>query len=117
GSMEYFNLRNEGTVVPNITRLVHAFRKRQLPIIYVCVGSEYQDLRDMPGRHRDWIRRIERESGVEDILWSQNPAYAVRSEFAPEATDTIIRKTAFGAFTSSSIDQTLRSLDLGTIVV
>src|SRR6187401_280798 len=59
GSMDYFNERNETVVVPNIERLVDAFRKRSLPIIYVCVGSDYRDLRDMPRRHREWIRRIE----------------------------------------------------------
>ena len=74
-------------------------------------------LRDMPRRHREWIRRIERESDVQDILWSQNPAYAVRREFAPREEDTIVKKTAFGAFTSSTIDETLRSLELDTIVV
>lgn len=117
GSMDYFNERNEQVVVPNIARLVDEFRARRVPIVYVCVGSEYRDLRDMPRRHREWIRRIERESGVEDILWSQNPAYAVRREFAPREEDTIVKKTAFGAFTSSTIDETLRSLELDTLVV
>lgn len=117
GSMDYFNERNETVVVPNIARLVDAFRARAIPIVYVCVGSDYRDLRDMPRRHRDWIRRIEREGGVEDILWSRNPAYAVRREFAPRGEDTIVKKTAFGAFTSSTIDETLRSLELDTLVV
>ena len=117
GSMDYFNERNEGTVVPGIARLVEAFRARELPIVYVCVGSQYRDLRDMPARHREWIRRIERESGVEDILWAENDAYAVRAELAPRAQDTIVRKTAFGAFTSSTIDETLRSMGLEQIVV
>lgn len=117
GSMDYFNTRNETVVVPNIARLVEAFRAREIPIVYVCVGSDYRDLRDMPRRHREWIRRIERESGVDDILWSQNPAYAVRREFAPREKDTIVKKTAFGAFTSSTLDETLRSLELDTLVI
>jgi nicotinamidase-related amidase len=115
--MEYFNERTESVVVPGITRLVEGFRIRNIPIVYVCVGSDYRDLRDMPRRHREWIRRIEQESGVEDILWSQNPAYAVRREFAPMQHDTIVKKTAFGAFTSSAIDGTLRSLELDTLIV
>jgi nicotinamidase-related amidase len=117
GSMDYFNERNESVVVPSITRLVDGFRARSLPIVYVCVGSDYRDLRDMPARHREWIRQIERESGVEDILWAQNPAYAVRREFTPRDEDTVVKKTAFGAFTSSSIDETLRALELDTLVV
>jgi nicotinamidase-related amidase len=117
GSMDFFNERNEEVVVPGIARLVQGFRDRGLPIIYVCVGSEYRDLRDLPERHREWIRSIESQSGVEDILWSGNSAYAVRSEFAPHDGDTIVRKTAFGAFTSSTIDETLRSMELKQLVV
>lgn len=117
GSMDYFNERNETVVVPNISKLVGAFRDRQIPIVFVCVGSDYRDLRDMPSRHRAWIRRIESESGVPDILWSRNPAYRVRDEFAPREEDTVVKKTAFGAFTSSTIDETLRSLDVDTLVV
>ena len=117
GSMDYFNDRNENVVVPAIARLVEGFRARRLPVVYVCVGSQYRDLRDMPARHREWIRRIERESGVEDILWVENPAYAVRAELAPRPEDTIVRKTAFGAFTSSTIDETLRGMKLEQIVV
>lgn len=117
GSMAYFNARNESQVVPGIGRLVEAFRARSLPIVYVLVGSDYRDLRDLPHRHREWIRKIERESGIEDILWSGNPAYRVRDEFAPEPEDTLVKKTAFGAFTSSTIDETLRSMELDQLLV
>jgi len=117
GSMDYFNERNESTVVPNIARLVPAARERSIPIIYICVGSDYRDLRDMPPRHREWIRRIERESGVEDILWSGNSAYDVRREFPPQPGDTIVKKTAFGAFTSSTLDEVLRALGVDTLAV
>jgi biuret amidohydrolase len=117
GSMEYFNERNETIVVPNIARLVASFRERGLPVVWVCVGSQYRDLRDLPRRHREWIRRIERESGVEDILWAASPAYAIRRELDPREEDTVVKKTAFGAFTSSTIDETLRSMDVDTIVV
>lgn len=117
GSMDYFNSRNESVVVPSIASLVAECRKREISIIYVCVGSDYRDLRDMPARHRTWIRTIEERSGVPDILWSENPAYAVRREFAPQPGDTIVKKTAFGAFTSSMLDETLRSMQIETLVV
>ena len=35
----------------------------------------------------------------------------------PREEDTVVKKTAFGAFTSSTIDETLRSLDVDTLVV
>jgi nicotinamidase-related amidase len=117
GSMAFFNERNEGQVVPGITRLVEGFRARGLPIVYVLVGSDYRDLRDLPARHRRWIRTIEEASGVEDILWSGNPAYRVREEFRPHSEDTIVKKTAFGAFTSSTMDETLRSMQIDQLLV
>ena len=54
---------------------------------------------------------------MEDILWTGNPASRVRDEFAPQEGDTIIHKTAFGAFTSSTMDETLRSMGLDTLIV
>jgi len=117
GSMDFFNQRLEDQVVPSIARLVAGFRERQLPIVYVLVGSDYRDLRDLPRRHREWIRTIERASGIEDILWSGNPAYRVREEFPPLPEDTIVKKTAFGAFTSSTLDETLRSMGIEQLVV
>lgn len=117
GCMDYFNNRNEERVVPGITRLVRGFRSRNLHIIYLLFGSAYRDLRDMPARLRAWVRRIERESGVDDIFWAGNPTYAVRKEFEPREADTLIRKTTFGAFNSSVIDTTLQSMGVDTLII
>jgi biuret amidohydrolase len=115
--MDYFNDRNENLVVPGIARLVDGFRERNLPIVYLCLGSDYRDMRDVPKRLRDWIRQVEKESGIEDIFWSQNPAYAIRREFAPRESDTIIKKTTFGAFNSSVIEPTLEAMGIDTLVI
>jgi nicotinamidase-related amidase len=117
GSCDYFNKRNEEVVVPGITRLVNEFRARELPIIYLCYGSDYRDLRDMPVRWRAWIKEVEDRSGVRDIFWSGNPLYAIREEFAPRPEDTVIKKTTWGAFNSSTIDQTLCNMNVHTLVM
>jgi biuret amidohydrolase len=117
GCMDYFNERNESQVVPGIARLVQAFRDRALPIVFLLLGSEYRDLRDVPPRLRAWIRQLEQESGVEDIFWAGNSAYAVRKEFEPQEGDTIIRKTTFGAFNSSTVDATLQSMGVDTLII
>lgn len=117
GCVDYFNERNERLVVPGIARLVQGFRDRDLPIVYLLLGSDHRDLRDVPPRLRAWLRRLERESGVEDIFWSGNPAYAVRREFEPQESDTIVEKTTFGAFNSSTIDATLRSMRVETLIL
>jgi nicotinamidase-related amidase len=107
----------ETQVVLGITRLVEELRKRSLPIIYLCRGSDYQGMRDVPERLRNWIRQVERASGVDDIFWSGNPAYAVRKEFAPQAGDTIIKNRTFGAFNSSVIESTLQAMVVDTLVI
>ena len=117
GSMDHFNARNEAVVVPAIARLLDYFRRHDLSVIYLLLGSNYRDLRDVPARLRAWIRDVEHRSGVEDIFWSGNPAFAVRRELAPRAGETTIQKTTFGAFNGSNIDQVLRLLGIETLVI
>jgi nicotinamidase-related amidase len=117
GSMRHFNERNETIVIPAIRRLLDYFRSRGLSVIYLLLGSEYRDLRDVPARLRAWVRDVERRSGVEDIFWSGNPAFAVRKEIAPIEGETLIRKTTFGAFNSSNIDQVLQLIGVETLVI
>lgn len=117
GSMDHFNRRNETVVIPAIRRLLDYFRRHDLSVIYLLLGSDYRDLRDVPERLRAWIRDVEQRSGVEDIFWSGNPAFAVRREIAPLPGETRIQKTTFGAFNGSNIDRVLRLLGIETLVI
>ncbi len=117
GSGAYFDDRVERLVVPNIARLVEAFRDRGLPIVYLCLGADERDLSDMPPRFAAWIRDVEERSGIHDLFWRQNPLYAVRSEFPPQEGDIVVHKKSFGAFNSSNIDEVLHEHGLQTIVM
>ena len=117
GAMDYFNQRNETVVIPTIRTLLDYFRKHGLPVIYLMLGSEYRDLRDLPARVRAWVQDVEARSGVHDIFWAGNPAYRVRDEIAPLPEETVIRKTTFGAFNSSNIDQVLQFMGIETLVI
>lgn len=117
GAMQHFNERNESVVIPAIRTLLDYFRRHELTVVYLLLGSEYRDLRDVPARLRDWIRDVEARSGVHDIFWTGNPAYAVRRELAPQEGETQIRKTTFGAFNGSGIDRTLRLMGVETLVI
>jgi len=117
GSMAYFNERNENVVIPTIARLIDYFRSHGMKVVYLTLGSEYRDYRDLPDRLRRWIRRLEEETGIEDIYWTGNPSWAIRKEIAPAAGDTIIGKTTWGAFNSTTIDQTLRAMGVETLVI
>lgn len=117
GCMRYFNERNEQIVIPAIQALVAYFRSREMRVVYLTLGSRYRDLRDVPDRLRRWIRQLEAESGVPDIFWAGNPAYAIRKEIEPLPDETVVNKTTFGAFNSSSIEQVLRELRVKTLVI
>jgi biuret amidohydrolase len=117
GSAAYFDDRVENLVVPNIARLVDAFRERDVPIVYLCLGAEQRDLSDLPARMAAWIRDVEQRSGMTDIFWRENPLYAVRREFEPRDGDIVVHKKTFGAFNSSNLDDVLREHGLQTIVM
>jgi nicotinamidase-related amidase len=117
GSMDYFIDRVERTMIPTIRTLLEYFRRIRMPVVYVLLGSDYRDLRDCPARFRAWVRKLEQESGVEDVFWSGGRNYEVRDEIAPVEGETIVRKLTMGAFNSGNIDTVLRSMGIETLVV
>ena len=117
GSMDYFFERVETTLIPSIRKLLDYFRANRLPVIHVLLGSDYRDLRDCPPRFREWVAKLERDSGVEDIFWSGGRGYEVRDEIAPVEGETIVRKLTMGAFNSGNIDTVLRSMGLTSLVI
>lgn len=117
GSLAYFNKRVEDSVIPEISALLNIFRTRAMPVVYLTVGSHDRQLRDMPSRTRAFIRDMEERSGVQDVFWSGNPAFAIRDEIAPLPTELVINKTTWGAFTSSPIDALLRDRGIRNLVI
>jgi nicotinamidase-related amidase len=117
GSVDYFNERNERLTVPRIRRLLAAARGRGVHVVYLTIGAQHRDLRDFPARTRRWIREVEERSGVHDIFWCGAPWFAIREELAPVEGDTVVNKTAFGAFNGSDIDGTLRRLGIESLVI
>jgi len=117
GSMDYFFERVERTLIPSIRELLDFFRANRLPVVHVLLGSDYRDLRDCPPRFREWVAKLEGDSGVADIFWSGGKGYEVREEIAPIEGETIVRKLTMGAFNSGNIDTVLRSMGLSSLVV
>ena len=117
GIVDYFNERNENVTLPAIRRLLDAARPRGVRIVYLTIGAEHQDLREFPERTRRWIREVERRGGVEDIFWCGAPWFRIRDEIAPQEGDTVVNKTAFGAFNASNIDEVLRGLGIESLII
>jgi biuret amidohydrolase len=117
GSGAYFDERVEHVVMPALQRVIPACRRQGVRVVYVRLGSAHRDYRDMPARQREYIRTIERQGGVQDLLWSGSPLFKIRREIAPEPGDVVIDKTTFGAFNGSDIDATLRATGIDTLLV
>lgn len=116
GCMDYFNERNENLVIPAIARLLTFCRARGIKVVYLTLGSRYRDLRDVPDRLRRWVRQVEAESGIPDLYWAENPAFAIRREIEPLPADTVVNKTTLGAFNSTNIEMVLRQLGVTSLI-
>ncbi len=117
GSMSYYSERLEHVVVPTLAALLRYFRERGMPVIYLTLGAEYQDYRDLAPRFRGWLRALEAATGVADVFWAGNPAFAIRRELTPEPQDVVFRKRTFSGFNSSDLSEYLRYADISTLVL
>ena len=117
GSMSYFNSKNEHFVIPTISTLLAYFRQHHLPVVYIKLGSDFRDLRDLTPRLRRSVRRFEREGGVDDILWSGTHLFDIRSEIAPLPTELVVNKTSVGAFNSTALESALNERGIETLVI
>jgi biuret amidohydrolase len=117
GSMSYYISRLEDRVIPAITSLLTAFRARGMPVVYLTLGSDFGDYRDLAPRFRGWMLDFEAATGVQGIFWADNPAFEIRKEVAPAAGDVVIRKRTFSAFNSSDFDPYLRYAGISNLVI
>jgi nicotinamidase-related amidase len=109
--------RIEEVVIPTIQTLLAYFRKHGAPIVYLMVGSDYEDYRDLPGPFRQSHQSLERQSGVPHTLWSGSPSYAIREEVAPVPGELVVKKRSFGAFNTSDLDERLHERGITSLVI
>jgi nicotinamidase-related amidase len=113
----YYQHRVNELVIPQIQRLLKAFRDRKAQVVYTELGSFREDGRDLAGwarRHNDLARQM-----VGSPIY---PSFAdescrVDDRLTPAGQDMILRKTTSGPLNSTRLDQTLRVLGIDTVVV
>lgn len=116
GSGQYFDERIEDTVVPAIQQLASECRRLGVLVVYLRFGSFHRDYRDLSPRMREFIRRIEQASGIEDFAWSESPLHEIRRELTPQPSDLVIDKTTWGAYSGSNLDTELKERNIETVV-
>jgi nicotinamidase-related amidase len=105
---DYRFSRIEQLVVPNVARLLDAFRSRDLPRIFVRLGSQLAGCGDIVPH----LRALEDEFG--NVSGARE--FEFLDELAPRPGEPVITKLSASAFTSSGIDALLRNLSLSTLV-
>jgi nicotinamidase-related amidase len=100
---EYRFERIENLVVPNIMRLLEAFRSRGGEVIHVTVGATKADYSDAPPHMKKLFRSLGNTKG--------SPDHEIIEELAPREGEAVINKTSIGAFASTGLDHLLRSLE------
>ena len=116
GSLVYIRDRCERTVIPNIQKLKLQFSQEGFPVIYLRLCSQ--------DRNRGDLHRFFRESWMHGLEHGYNSVYPLEDdpmsnvvdELKPSAEDTVIKKATFSPFSFTSIEETLRSLGVDTLV-
>lgn len=100
--------RAEQLVIPNIARLIAAFRANGLPVVYTVNGATKPDYSDAPPIMRETYRATNNRVGTKE--------HEILAELKPAPADFVVSKTTVGAFASSNIDSILRSLRAEVLV-
>lgn len=116
GGAWYYD-RLDRIVIPNIARLVEAFRARGLPIVFTEFGSRTADGSDLPA----WARRHDRWSvshlGDRCYRPLSEPTSRVIDELAPSDQDVVIEKATSGPLAGTDLHLRLRSTGCESAVV
>jgi nicotinamidase-related amidase len=114
---EYYANRILHTMVPNIERLIAAFREAGREVVYTRHGPLLPDGRDLIGRRRrrDELAVVDTERPA---LWPLGSyEHEIIDELKPLPSDLVIDKNASSPFNGTGIDQLLRNLGLQTLVL
>jgi len=100
--------RIESLLVPNIQRLLEAFRAVALPCVFVRLGAQMKGCRDLIPHLRELEIAFGNISGQRE--------YEILDELEPRPGEPVVTKLSASAFTSSGFDALLRNLEATTLV-
>jgi len=103
----YYLERIESTVVPNLRRLIGAFREGGIEVMYTVIESLTQDGRDRSLDHKLSNIHVPRGSRLGRVV----------DALAPAEDDIVLPKSASGVFNATSIEYVLRNLGVEYLVI
>ncbi|MFC2017604.1 cysteine hydrolase family protein [Chloroflexota bacterium] len=101
------------TFIPNNVKLLTFFRQKRLNRIFLTIGPELPDGRDLTAPHRA------KTSMCEDGTLHLKGSYELQiiDELKPQEGELIINKKSQGAFNSTGIDHLLRNMGIEYLVI
>ncbi len=117
GSMAGYFERVHKSVLPNLRRLLNAFRAQRLPIFFTATGCCLADGRDLAR----WLKEFD-QLGLAVLgkrIWplKDDPSWQIDSSVAPQPGEMVLNKTSSGPLNSTRLDQTLHNLGIESLVV
>lgn len=109
--------RVNSLVIPNINRLQSCFRSLQLPLIYTAIGSCLPNGQDLNRMWKDLDRLSLSVVGRRMFPAVDAPSWQIDDSVAPRPGELVLNKTSSGALNSTMLDQTLRNMEVESLVV
>ena len=100
--------RIEQLLLPNIQKLLDAFRDNDWPVIYVTYGAETPDAHDVPQHLKPIVTATNNIEGQQE--------HEIVADLTPLPNEPVLNKTTMGAFCSTKIDTVLRATGVDTLV-
>lgn len=101
--------RIDALLIPNIGKLLAAFRAASAPVIHLTVGSERPDYSDAPRHMRPFFEATNNHAGTLE--------HEIVGPLQPLAGEPVFNKVTMGGFASTGLGAYLASRGIGEIIV
>jgi nicotinamidase-related amidase len=109
--------RLNSQVIPHINRLQSCFRTLRSPLVYTAIGSCLPDGQDLNQMWKDLDRLSMQVLGQRMFPAVVAESWQIDESVAPLPGELLVNKTSSGALNSTMLDQTLRNMDVESLVV
>lgn len=117
GYGDWYLGRVEETVVPNLHRLLQAFRGADCPVLWTRVASQRPDGSDLSGALRRLNERASASQMAPPVPWIEDPWAAIRPDLEPAPGERMVDKTTYGSFASTDLQGTLKKMGITSLVL
>ena len=116
GAAPYFERVSE-IVIPNIQKLLSAFRATGAPVVFTEFGSHALDGSDLPAWARRFNEDTQKAVGAVAFPPFADPSARTDDRLKPQPGEAVLQKTTTGTVASSPVDHNLRARGIRSVIV